>query len=199
MQLSLFPQNDIEDYIFADSRVVLYSSFFSLEEADRYFQELLSDISWVQSEIQIFGRKCLIPRLNAWYGEKSYTYSGNQMEAIPMTETLEEVRSKIEKISGGTFNSVLLNLYRDGNDTVGWHADDEPELDSKAPIASLSLGVMRRFILRDKNSSEKKEFQLKHGDLIVMYPPMQMRTYHTIPRMKRVKEPRINLTFRRLL
>lgn len=205
MQLSLFPQNNIEDTLFAGCRLLFHPSFVSDTEAARYFQQIWNETAWEQSEIQIFGRRCLIPRLNAWYGEKSYAYSGNKMEAFKMTNILEEIRAKVEKKAGVQFNSVLLNLYRDGEDTVGWHADDEPELDHSAPIASLSLGTARRFVLREKLSKqearapEKKELTLGHGDLVIMYPPAQQLTEHTLPRMKRVTEPRINLTFRRIL
>ena len=205
MQLSLFTQNNIEEYNFVGCRMVFHSSFLSWKEADTCFQQFLNGTPWMQSEIQIFGRKCLIPRLNAWYGEKSYTYSGNTMNALPITDELEELRAKVEKKAGVKFNSVLLNLYRNGEDYVSWHTDDEPELDPNAPIASVSLGAMRRFVLREKvakevaRSPEKKEFKLCHGDLVIMYPPTQNRTEHTIPKMKRVSEPRINLTFRRVL
>ena len=204
MQLSLFPQRNIQESIFAGCRLVFQPSFLSYTEADACFQPLFSNTPWVQSEIQIFGRRCAIPRLNAWYGEKSYLYSGNEMAALPMNDLVRTLREKVEKAAGVRFNSVLLNLYRNGEDTVGWHADDEPELDPRAPIASLSLGEARRFVLREKQAAassqkrQKKEFSLGHGDLIIMYPPTQRLLEHTIPRMKKVTQPRINLTFRRV-
>lgn len=201
MQLSLF-NNDSRSEI-AGCVVEHFQGFYSLVQANDLFVQIQSETPWVQSEIRVYGRVYQIPRLNAWYGDRSYTYSGSRMDSLPMTETIEAIRQKIQAETGDEYNSVLLNLYRDGNDTVGWHSDDEPELDPNSSIASLSLGAARRFLLRTKNTSnegtEKMDLLLDSGDLVVMHPPTQLKTQHAVPRSKKVLLPRINLTFRRIL
>ena len=201
MQLSLF-NNDSKSEI-AGCVVEHFQGFYSLVQASDLFARIQAETPWAQSEIRVYGRVHPIPRLNAWYGERSYTYSGSRMDSLPMTETIEAIRQKIQAETGDEYNSVLLNLYRDGNDTVGWHSDDEPELDPNASIASLGLGAARRFVLRTKNTSkeatEKMDILLDSGDLVVMHPPTQIKTQHSVPRSKKVLLPRINLTFRRVL
>lgn len=139
-----------------------------------------------------------IPRLQAWYGDnyQAYTYSGLTMKALPWTPELGELRKRIEQHTGFLFNSCLANLYRDGNDTVGWHSDDEPELGVNPTIASLSLGESRDFQLKHKITKEKLTIPLKTGGLLLMSGETQHYWQHCIPRTKRVKSPRINLTFR---
>lgn len=175
------------------------------ELSNTCLSSLLTETPWVQSEIVIFGNKHPIPRLNAWYGEKSYRYSGQTMEALVLTPLLEKLRTAVQQATGGTYNSVLLNQYRSGQDTVGWHSDNEPEIDPEHPIASLSFGASRRFVLREKlpksaeQRPQKLDLLLAAGDLLVMHPPTQLKTEHSIPRTKKVQAPRINLTFRRVL
>ena len=202
MQLSLFPPKEPSRHNFIGCPLLHYPQFISLEKADTYFQRLRQEIDWRQDTIQIYGKKHLIPRLNAWYGEKSYTYSRNVMEARALTPLLLQLQEQLRQAFQLQFNSVLLNLYRDGQDSMGWHADNEPEIAVNQPIASLSFGASRRFLLREKItkgsriSAEKIAFTLSHGDLFIMYPPTQLRTEHALPKTKKVQEPRINLTFR---
>ena len=201
MQLSMF--NNEQRSEIAGCVVEHCKGFYDLNEAHTLFELLREETPWVQSEVRVYGKVHPIPRLNAWYGDRSYTYSGCEMPSLAMTSTIESIRLKIQEYTGQAYNSALLNLYRNGNDTMGWHSDDEPELDSMASIASLSLGAARRFVLRTKNTSkedtEKMDLLLDSGDLVVMYPPTQLKTQHSVPRSKRVLLPRINLTFRRLL
>ena len=205
MQLSLNFESPATTHTLAGCLIEQHTGFVSSVESLRWLAQLTEETPWTQSEVVIFGKRHPIPRLNAWYGEKSYAYSGNHMACLPMTELLETIRKRVEEEAGSRFNSVLLNLYRDNNDTVGWHSDDEPELDPKRPIASLSLGVSRRFVLREKlpkrhpTKPQKLDLTLESGDLIVMHPPTQLRTEHTVPRTTRTLGPRINLTFRTVL
>lgn len=200
--LPLFPPEKQEFYI-AGCTLVLIPSFIPISEADRLFARLLEETPWQQSEIRIFGKIHSIPRLNSWYGERPYRYSGHQLAAQALTPALQQIQEKICSVVKKPLNSVLLNLYRNGDDSMGWHADDEPELDPFAPIASLSLGTTRRFLLREKQRGaealEKQCYHLGHGDLVIMYPPMQTRVQHSLPKMRKISDARINLTFRKRL
>ena len=149
----------------------------------------------------MFGKPVLIPRLSAWYGNEgaSYTYSGLTLQPNAWTDELLSIKQKIETISGATFNSVLLNFYRHGQDSMGWHADDEPELGKMPTIASLSLGAERRFLLRAKNNHHQKhEIPLNNGSLLVMSGNTQHYWQHAIPKTRLPTKPRINLTFRQI-
>lgn len=178
------------------------SDFFSQEESDSLKQRLLSEIEWKQDKIKIFGRECLQPRLTAWYGDPgiNYTYSGLTMCALPWTESLLTIKKRIEAETGFTFNSVLLNLYRNGEDSMGWHSDDEKELGPNPVIASVSFGAERTFKFRHKRAiSLLTEIELSHGSLLLMKDETQHFWQHSLPKRKRVTEARINLTFRSIL
>ncbi|MBL4690734.1 MAG: alpha-ketoglutarate-dependent dioxygenase AlkB, partial [Rhodospirillales bacterium] len=125
----------------ADANVVLYRSAFSSGEADGLFRELRQAIVWRQETVRLFGGIVQIPRLSAWHGDRPYTYSGLTMNPEPWTPPLMAIKRRTEKLSGRRFNSVLLNLYRDGRDSVSWHSDDEPELGPEPAIASVNLGA----------------------------------------------------------
>ena len=148
----------------------------------------------------MFGKRITLRRLSAWYGDKpfEYTYSQVTHKALTWTQTLSEVKTEVEKISGERFNSCLLNFYHDGEDYMGWHSDDEPELDPKASIASLSLGSERKFAFKHRKTKETISTFLPHGSLLVMKSPTQEHWLHTLRKSKKVTEPRINLTFRQL-
>ncbi len=185
-----------------DAQIYLYKNFLYDGQAERLYEELLENIEWQQDLIKFYGRKISLPRLTAWYGDAgiSYTYSGILMQPHPWTLTLSQIKGWIESKTKYKFNSVLLNQYRNGNDSVAWHSDDEPELGKAPIIASLSLGASRKFELRSKlqPSSDKIEILLNSGDLIVMGGETQQNWHHQIPKMRRVKEARINLTFRNI-
>ena len=165
------------------------------------FAELYGTINWKQEVTLLFGKQVAIPRLTAWYGDagKSYTYSNIKMEPNLWTPTLITIKSKIEAIAGTVFNSVLLNLYRDGKDSVAWHSDDESELGENPAIGSVSFGATRRFMLRHKYQKETKlEIQLTPGSFLLMKGQTQHFWQHQIPKAAKVTEPRINLTFRKV-
>jgi alkylated DNA repair dioxygenase AlkB len=163
-------------------------------EADALFRLLRDTVPWEQSGRP--GRR--FPRLTAWYADRglTYSYSGVTHQAIPWTPELREVKQRAEAAAGTTWNSLLLNLYRDGRDSIGFHADDEPELGTNPVIGSISLGAERRFVLKHPASGEKLEFNLPHGSLLVMGGASQHHWRHGVPKTARPVGPRINLTFR---
>jgi len=172
---------------------------FAPPAADELLDRLLATVPWQQEHIVIFGRRTPIPRLTAWYGDTDalYTYSGIPMSPLPWISEIRQIRTVVEHLAATTFNSVLLNLYRDGNDGVSWHADDEPELGDRPVIGSVSLGATRRFVLRRRDDhAVKVELELHHGDVIVMGASVQQDWEHQIPKTARPVGARVNLTFR---
>ena len=170
--------------------------FLSTIDADKLFEFLTASVPWKQEGRP--GRK--FPRLTAWYANEgmTYSYSGVTHHGTPWTEELAAIKSRAEAVAKTTWNSLLLNLYRDGRDSIGFHADDEPELGTNPIIGSISLGAERRFILQHAASGEKLEFQLPHGSLLVMGGASQHHWRHGVPKTKRPVGPRINLTFRQI-
>ena len=174
------------------------------------------EVAWKQEAISLFGRRHLLPRLTCWMADPGcgYRYSGLTNAIEPWSPAAAELREALHQLTGWRFNSLLLNRYRDGRDAMGWHADDEPELDPAAPIASLSLGAARDFRLRPRPSPRGGRqpppegygqqapacvpFQLTLGcgDLLLMEPPTQLWWQHAVPRRLRVQAERLNLTFR---
>lgn len=184
------------------AEVEYFPHFLPLEIANSYFSVLKNSIVWQSRKIKIFGRFVDQPRLMAWHGDenKKYKYSGTVFDPQPWTQDLLDIKNKIESVCDLSFNSVLLNLYRNGQDSMGWHSDDEKELGRDPIIASLSLGQERRFIFRDKKDHEnKRELVLKHGSLLIMSGKTQEYYHHSVPKQLKINEPRINLTFRRIL
>ncbi|MCL6417308.1 alpha-ketoglutarate-dependent dioxygenase AlkB [Aestuariirhabdus sp. Z084] len=174
-----------------------YPSFFEGDTADRLMQKFSNGTDWKHDELIMGGRRVPIPRLQAWYGEQGYRYSGLWLEPQPWLSVHLELLDVLQAVLKERFNSVLMNLYRDGNDSVGWHADDEPELGRNPCIASLSLGATRRFHLRHtKDSQQRLSLDLSHGSLLVMSGETQHHWRHQIAKTRRDVGPRINLTFR---
>jgi alkylated DNA repair dioxygenase AlkB len=162
------------------------------------FSVLNQEIQWEQKQIKMYGKTINIPRLTAWYGDKNYTYSGIENKSKPFTETLLKIKSFLEEwYHEGSLNSCLANLYRNGKDSVDWHSDDEKELGDKPLIYSFSFGAERTFSVRDKITKEiKYEFPLRNNDLVIMEEDFQEKYQHAILKEPKVKQPRINLTFR---
>jgi alkylated DNA repair dioxygenase AlkB len=165
-------------------------------DADRLFHDLNASIDWRQETATIMGRRVPIPRLTAWYGEAGYVYSGIAMQPAAWTPPLLELKRCAEAHAGQPFNSVLLNLYRDGRDSVSWHADNEPGLGRNPVIASLSLGATRRFQLKHRQSGVQVALDLTHGSCLVMAGATQHHWLHQLPKTAQPVGPRINLTFR---
>lgn len=162
-------------------------------------RKLSAELEWHQGDVKVFGRWYKTPRLQAWHGDADicYRYSGKTLKTSPWTPALTSLRSELQKLNIAT-NAVLANLYRNGDDKMGWHSDNEPELGKQPVIASLSFGAERDFMLRHRTLSEKFNLRLKHGSLLVMCGDTQQYWQHSLPARKKVTEQRINLTFRRL-
>lgn len=164
--------------------------------------ELMANVHWHEDFYVAFNRRFAIPRLQAWFADEGiqYSYANNLLKTQPWIKSLKVVQQLTQEITRYAFNSVLITYYRNGKDSVGWHADDEVELGDDPVIASLSLGASRTFQYRPKgsqnNSQQQGELQLKNGDLLVMLPNFQKQWQHRIPEQLEVNEPRINLTFR---
>jgi alkylated DNA repair dioxygenase AlkB len=179
----------------------LWPAAFGSDEASQLFDELRGQIDWQQEEVLMFGRRVPVPRRVAWHGDPAatYTYSGTAHQPLPWTAALERARARVNEITGVHFNAVLLNLYRDGRDGMGWHADDEPELGCNPAIASLSLGATRRFSLRHRRRRDLRiDVPLIHGSLLLMSGPTQHHWVHALPKTAVAVGERINLTFRRV-
>lgn len=174
-------------------------NFIEEPNANALYHELLESVDWQSDDITLFGKTMPIPRLQAWYGEKAYQYSNLVMKPKPWLPTLFSLKEQCEQIADTKFNSVLTNLYRDGNDSNGWHSDNEPELGLNPVIASLSFGEARTFHLKHRVTKEKLTFELTSGSLLIMAGELQQHWLHTVPKTKRPKSPRINLTYRTII
>lgn len=171
------------------------------EVAQGWLDTLLGDTPWTQPQIRLYGRQFTVPRQVAWYGDADarYRYSGLVHEPLPWTPLLNEIRRLLQAHIGESLNGVLLNFYRDGQDAMGWHSDDEAELGPEPLVVSLNLGATRRFDFRRKGTSRiEHSLELRHGSLLVMRGPTQHYWQHQIARTRKVTEPRLNLTFRQL-
>ena len=192
-------QFTVEELSIPDGDLIICRSLFNQRESDQLLSELYGSIRWQQEFIQIYSKSIPIPRLTAWHGDEGtqYTYSNITMTPQPWTLPLLEIKRKIEPLSGIQFNSVLLNLYRDGQDSVAWHSDDEPELGINPVIGSVSFGGSRRFVLKHRHNTQlKQDIELTHGDFLLMKGTTQHFWRHQIPKTKKPVDPRINLTFR---
>lgn len=178
-----------------------WPSFFDQIESERTLARLWNGIDWRQEEIVVFGRRRLQPRLSAWFGDPgaAYRYSGLALEPTPWTPDLTRLRDRVQSKLGTTFNSVLVNAYRDGRDSMGWHSDDEAELGSEPVIASLSFGQARRFRIMRRDRKAAWALELESGSLLVMEGDAQAAYRHALPRTARDVGLRINLTFRNVI
>ena len=182
-----------------DAEIVYYPQFFDKEQADSIYTELLQKINWQQDNITVFGKTHPQPRLTALYGNegKPYSYSNITMQPHPWNSLLQKIKHYLEARTVCEFTTVLLNQYRDGKDSNGWHADNEKELGPNPIIASLSLGAERVFQLKHNTITEaKKSITLEHGSLLLMKGTTQHFWKHQIPKTAKPTETRINLTFR---
>ena len=204
MTSELFQENpnEVEAIPIQDGELRLYPYLFSREERGTFFVQLKDKINWQQEEIKLYGKVIPLPRLTAWFGDegKTYMYSGITVKPEPWTPTLLEIKSRIEEVSNVTFNSVLLNYYRNERDSVSWHSDDEPELGKNPTIGSVSFGDVRTFQLKHKtDKSLTISKHLPDGSYLEMAGSTQHHWLHQIPKRSRKIGPRINLTFRIIL
>lgn len=181
-----------------DADVRLDPAWLPAEAADEALALLLAALPWSNHAVRLFGREIPAPRLSAWIGDPgaTYRYSGIERIPLPWPAALASMRDRLEAELRTPFNSVLANLYRDGRDSMGWHADDERELGLAPVIASVSLGAVRRFVLRHRDHDTRLALALPHGSLLVMAGETQRRYRHALPATARRVDARINLTFR---
>ena len=184
-----------------NSEIYYYSTFFDKVQSNSFLDEFINEIEWRQNSIVLFGKKHFLPRLEAWYGDRgvNYTYSGIKHSSTVWAPSLMFIRNRVEKELNFKFNSVLMNYYRTGLDSNGWHSDDEKELGKNPVIASISFGSLRKFKLRHKTMigvKTKLDLELEHGSLLIMSGETQHFWKHCMPKTKAMIKPRINLTFR---
>lgn len=184
--------------VLQNGEYIYIPNFFSFEESDHYFGALREKISWKQESMNMYGKQLPFPRLIAWYGDdkKPVSFSGITLDPVPWLPELVEIKNRIEPVAKIIFNTVLLNLYRNGKDSVGWHTDAEPELGKNPVIASVSFGATRKFQMRHMHTKEKVELELTPGSLLIMMGEMQHFWQHQVPKTARTVGERINLTFR---
>lgn len=174
------------------------SNFFTKVKADLFLKSFIENIEWNQEGMMMYGKYVQFPRLTAWYGDndKPYSFSGITLQPKPWNNELMEIRGLIEPLAGMTFNSVLLNRYRDGSDSISWHTDAEKELGINPVIASVNFGEERVFQLKHIKTQERIDILLKHGSLLIMSGELQHNWLHQVPKTKKVIGERVNLTFR---
>nr|WP_233172009.1 alpha-ketoglutarate-dependent dioxygenase AlkB [Dyella sp. ASV21] len=202
----MFDEGTIQDWQplqLPGAELDLWPRWLSADEADRLLAELMASIPWETHRIRIFGREVDSPRLSCWIGDAdaTYVYSRTRFEPRPWSPLLASLRERVASVCGAPFNSVLANLYRNGQDSMGWHSDDEPELGLRPVIASLSLGAERRFRLRPRHQAGRREVRavvLAHGSLLRMAGDTQRHYQHELPKAGAVTGPRLNLTFRQI-
>jgi alkylated DNA repair dioxygenase AlkB len=208
--------------VIPQGEILYFPQFFSPKVADRALNFLLenslghtpeqfddaitwTNIPWRHDTINMYGKQIPLPRLSSWHGDndRPYTYSGITLQPLPWNTGLDYLRDQLLLLSGRLFNSVLLNLYRDGQDHISWHTDAEPELGKNPVIASVNFGESRRFLLRrhekERQSLEKIEVLLTHGSVLIMQGETQHYWQHSVPKQAKIDKPRINLTFREII
>jgi alkylated DNA repair dioxygenase AlkB len=198
MMLDLFNDNKNLNILPFDGEVQYYGFILNSKTAEYYFEELFKNIYWEHDQVRIFGKLIVTKRKVAWYGDSpfKYTYSNISKKALPWTKELLELKKMAEEHTGETFNSCLLNIYHSGEEGMAWHSDDEIDLKKNGAIASLSLGAERKFSFKHKNTKETVSIILENASLLVMRGTTQTHWLHRLPPTKKVKTPRINLTFR---
>jgi len=194
---------ELESVPLLDGEIYYLSRLELPKPAEDLLRSLIDRVPWRAEEVVVWGKRYPQPRLIAWYGDKGrgYTYSGIRLEPLPWNETLLKIKHDLEHLTGSIFNCVLLNYYRDQNDSMGFHSDDEPELGPQPVIASLSLGERRTFVLKHKTRKELKpvKIQLESGSLLVMKGHTQKNWKHGIQKESKPCGPRVNLTFRSII
>ncbi len=181
-----------------DGEVNYYGSVMNTKQSEYYFDQLLQNIQWENDKAIIFGKLIITKRKVAWYGDKpfEYTYSKTTKSALPWTKELLELKEIIENKTGEKFNSCLLNLYHNGDEGMAWHSDGEKDLKKNGAVGSLSFGAERKFSFKHKKTKQTVSVYLEKGSLLVMKGTTQINWLHRLPPTKKVKKPRINLTFR---
>lgn len=198
-ETNLFPRKGLN--IIRNGEFIYLPNFFTKQESDFLFNLIKINVLWKQESMNMYGKRVDFPRLTSWYGDnnKPYSFSGITLDPNPWTKELLEIKAKIEPIADVNFNSVLLNRYRNGSDSISWHTDAEKELGRNPIIASVNFGQARKFQLRHIETKELLEINLTHGSLLIMQGELQHFWQHQIPKTKKIVSERLNLTFRVIL
>ncbi|MEP4077821.1 alpha-ketoglutarate-dependent dioxygenase AlkB family protein [Haloferula sp.] len=196
--MDLFEDSEERNLLPRDGVANYHGAILEELEEEQLFRDLMSQVPWKSDEVVMFGKRIVTARKVAWYGDSGfgYRYSGTEKVALPWIPVLRELKRRVEEKSGENFNSCLLNLYHDGSEGMGWHSDDEPSLVKDSAIASVSLGVERKFSFKHRETKETVSLMLERGSLLVMKGETQRSWRHALPKTKKVDSPRINLTFR---
>lgn len=194
MSLLFAPENLLPN----DGVALYYGTVYAEQEAIQITQSLFETTPWKQDEVIMFGKKITTKRKVAWFADAgiAYTYAGVKKTGLVWTTTLLEIKQKVEAITGAKYNACLLNLYHEGEEGMGWHKDNEKEIVAEASIASLSFGAVRKFAFKHGVTNERLDIELANGSLLEMKGSVQQNWYHSLPKTKRIKQMRINLTFR---
>jgi len=204
-QLSINIDDSMREYYIEEKKlkIKVFENLFTKDECDYYLKKLNDSVKWKRESITVWGKKRIMKRKIAWYGDegKKYSYSGITVHPKKWIKDLSDIKEKIEKVTLTEFNSVLLNEYENGNVGMGWHSDDEKELGRNPVIGSVSFGAERDFFLKTKKDLgiEKIKIKLTNGSYIIMRGETQHYWMHSIPVRKKVKDRRINLTFRKII
>jgi alkylated DNA repair dioxygenase AlkB len=184
-----------------EGEAIYYGPIFSLEQSSLFFDDLLNNIEWKNEEIIMFGKEIISKRKVAFYADDGvdYTYSNKTKKGLSWTASLLKIKSVVENYTHVNYNGCLLNLYHDGNEAMGWHSDNEKEIKPNSSIASVSIGIERKFSFKNKLSKETIAVQLENGSLLEMKGTIQKNWLHALPKSKKITQPRINLTFRQFL
>ena len=196
--MSLFPNEPAQNLLPFDGELYYFGHIFPIAEANHWQQILTQKIAWKNDELLMFGKKIITNRKVALYADNTttYTYSKQTKQALAWTPELLQLKRIIETKTAQTFNMCLLNLYHHGKESMGWHSDNESELQTNGSIASLSFGAERKFMFKHKESKKIITLNLEHGSLLLMQGSIQQHWLHQLPPMAKVEAPRINLTFR---
>ncbi|UTW66324.1 alpha-ketoglutarate-dependent dioxygenase AlkB [bacterium SCSIO 12643] len=201
--MDLFPEtiDSNKNWLPYHGEVYYWGNIFTMQQSDVFFNELMHSLEWKNDEAIIYGKHIITKRKVAWYADQpyEYTYSKIHRKALVWNSILKELKVLVEKKTGVTYNSCLLNLYHNGEEGMSWHSDDEKDLLSNGSIASLSFGATRKFVVKHRETKYQQAFMLNHGDLLEMRGEMQQHWVHRVATTKKVKTPRINLTFRQMI
>ncbi len=184
-----------------DGQAIYFGQQFTPQEEMELFNRLLQQVLWQHDQVRLFGKTHITDRKMALYGNKGhkYNYSGKTHEALPWIEPLLQLKAITETLTNATYNACLLNLYYSGNESMGWHADNEREMKVGGSIASWSFGVQRPFVFKHRKSGEKRSIELEPGSLLEMKGETQEYWLHQLPKRLRIASPRINVTFRQMI
>lgn len=198
MREELFPRGEVENLLPYEGEVLYYPGVFSGGESSGFLERLIREVEWEQEELVMFGKRMVMARKVAWFCEDgiSYSYSGTQRKVHEFPEVIEELRDEASRVTGAAYNSCLANLYHNGGEGMGWHADDEKSIVAGSSIASISFGVERKFSFKHRRTKEVVSLQLGNGSVLEMRGEVQQHWVHQLPKTKKVEDVRVNLTFR---